>query len=199
MKIVCIGDSLTEGDYGIAGKRGIANVKAENYPYFLSKIMNAETVNYGKCGYRSSTFLKFYENGNVSLDGADVIVVMLGTNGGQSATGESHENDCYKKLIAHLEKDGNGARIVLCTPPHASSNPAYSNSGYMPQITEAVGFVRRFAAEKNLPVIDLATSPYFTEETESVMQPSDGLHFGRVGYETLAKVIAEALNEILGA
>ena len=199
MKIVCIGDSLTEGDYGIAGKRGIANVKSENYPYFLSKIMNAETVNYGKCGYRSSTFLKFYESGAVSLDGADVIVVMLGTNGGQSANGESHENDCYKKLIDRLDKDGNGARIVLCTPPHASSNPAYSNCGYMPQITEAVGFVRRFAAERGLPVIDLATCPYFTEETESVMQPADGLHFGREGYETLAKVIAEELTKILNA
>ncbi len=34
MRICCLGDSLTEGDYGVFGKRGIANVHAENYPFF---------------------------------------------------------------------------------------------------------------------------------------------------------------------
>ena len=197
MKIVCLGDSLTEGDYGISGKRGIANVKEENYPYFLGKILNAETVNYGKCGYRSSHFLRFYEEGNVDLRGADYVVIMLGTNGGQSAEGESYENTCYKRLVELCIRDSdNGAIVVLCTPPHATSNPKYSNCGYMPQITEAVGFVRRFASEIGLPLIDLAACPRFTEETEDVMQPNDGLHFGERGYDAMAEVIAEALIAI---
>ena len=38
MKIACIGDSLTEGDYGVSGKVGIANVHKENYPSFLAKM-----------------------------------------------------------------------------------------------------------------------------------------------------------------
>ncbi len=197
MKIVCLGDSLTEGDYGIPGKRGIANVHAENYPYFLGKILNAETVNYGKCGYRASAFLKFYEAGNVSLEGADFIVIMLGTNGGHSAEGDSHENNCYKKLVELCVRDsGKNAQVVLCTPPHASSNPEYSNCGYMPQIREAVGFVRSYSKITGLPLIDLAACPLFTEETESVMQPNDGLHFAEEGYKALAGVIAEALTEI---
>lgn len=37
MKIVCLGDSLTEGDYG-TDTAGIGDVRAENYPYFLAKI-----------------------------------------------------------------------------------------------------------------------------------------------------------------
>ena len=35
--ICCLGDSLTEGDYGIFGKSGIANVKTDNYPCFWRK------------------------------------------------------------------------------------------------------------------------------------------------------------------
>ena len=49
--IVCIGDSLTEGDYGVKGKRGIANVQPKGYPYFLEQIMDCEARNFGKCGY----------------------------------------------------------------------------------------------------------------------------------------------------
>ena len=195
MKIVCLGDSLTEGDYGIPGKRGIANVKAENYPYFLGKILNAETVNYGKCGYRSSTFLRFYESGNVDLSGADIVIIMLGTNGGHSAEGDCYENTCYKRLVELCIRDSEPtARVILCTPPHATSNPEYSNCGYMPQITEAVGFVKRLSSNIGVELIDLASCPLFTAETESEMQPNDGLHFGKKGYETLAKVIVTAIT-----
>ena len=193
MKIVCLGDSLTEGDYGIPGKRGIANVHAENYPYFLGKILNAETVNYGKCGYRASTFLKFYEDGNVSLDGADVIIVILGTNGGHSGSEETNDNACYRKLIELCRRDAPSARIILCTPPHATSNPKYSNCGYAPKVAEAVSFVRAYADETGAELIDLASSPCFTAETEDVMQPNDGLHFTEKGYKTLAEIIAQVI------
>lgn len=197
MKIICLGDSLTEGDYGIPGKRGIANVHAENYPFFLSKILNAETVNYGKCGYRASTFLKFYEDGNVSLEGADVIIVMLGTNGGHSGREETNDNACYKRLIEHCKRDAVGARIFLCTPPHVTSDTRYSNCGYAPQVEQAVSFVRAYAKESGEELIDLALCPYFTEETEAVMQPNDGLHFAKEGYMTLASVLADELKKRL--
>ena len=36
--VCCLGDSLAEGEYGISGKSGIANVQPEGYPYFLEKI-----------------------------------------------------------------------------------------------------------------------------------------------------------------
>ena len=197
MKIVCLGDSLTEGDYGISGKRGIANVKNENYPLFLGETLGATTVNYGKCGYRASTFLNYYESGNVSLDGADVIIVMLGTNGGHSGDGESYENSCYGKLIEHCKKDAPNAFLVVCTPPHVTTDTKYSNCGYASQVKEAVTFVRKFASEKELPLIDLASCPLFTDETESLMQPNDGLHFGKEGYKALAGVIADELKRML--
>ena len=189
MIIVCLGDSLTEGDYGIKGKRGIANVHSENYPYFLSRMLNCEVRNFGKCGYRSSDYLRFYRDGNVNLAGADYAFLMLGSNGGQKPTGDTPDNLAYVELIKLIQRDAPGCELVLMTPPHATENPEYSNCGYMPQVADAQGFVRNTAAALGLPLIDLGAQGIFSAPFEYVWQPNDGLHFGFMGYSELAQVV----------
>ena len=196
MIICCIGDSLTEGDYGIPGVRCVANVHPENYPYFLSQLTGCEVRNYGKCGWRSSDMLTWYRQGGLRVADADIIILMLGTNGGQVAVGDSPDNQAYLELVAGLRRDAPQARLYLCTPPHVTVDPAMSNVGYAPQVAEAVGFVRRVAPQLGLPVIDLAACPLFTDASEHEMQPNDGLHFGEKGYRTLARVIGEAVGLI---
>lgn len=195
MIIACIGDSLTEGDYGIKGKRGIANVQRENYPYFLSLLMGCEVRNYGKCGYRSSTYLNYYKKGSAPVGDADIILVMLGTNGGQSAEGTSEEDRCYRELLSLLRADAPEARIYLMTPPNATANPAYSNCGYMPQVLEAQAFTRKTAEETGLPLIDLAKNPCFTPRWEYIMQPNDGLHMGFIGYARMAETVYSHISK----
>ena len=46
--VVCLGDSLTEGDYGIFGRSGIANIQPKGYPWFLEKLTGWEVRNFGK-------------------------------------------------------------------------------------------------------------------------------------------------------
>ncbi len=190
MIIACLGDSLTEGDYGVFGKRGIANVHEENYPYFLGEMLNAEVRNYGKCGYRAKMYLKYYLSGEVKLTDADIVIIMLGTNGGLVPDVENDENTAYIKLAELCRRDAPRAEIYLCTPPHATENKSYSNCGYAEQVEKAVLFVRKYAREGGFPLIDIASSGIFTAENESIMQPNDGLHFGKIGYETLARFIA---------
>lgn len=195
--IVCIGDSLTEGDYGIKGKRGIANVQPKGYPYFLEQIMDCEARNFGKCGYTSVNYLKYYKEGNVRLCGADAIVVMLGSNGALALDIDYQGNKDYHELITLLHHDAPDAKIVLCTPPHVTSNPEYSNCGYADKVEKAVKWVRAYAEKEGIDLIDTAKAPMFTAETEAVMQPNDGLHFGEEGYKALAGFIAEGLNKLL--
>lgn len=192
--IVCIGDSLTEGDYGIKGKRGIGNVQEKGYPYFLEKILDCEARNFGKCGFKSTNYLKYYKEGKVRLCGADYIVVMLGTNGGLDPDNECEGNADYRELIALLRHDAPGAKIFLCTPPHVTENPEYSNCGYAERVEKAVRWVRAYAKEEGLDLIETANAPAFTAETEHIMQPNDGLHFGEEGYKALAEFIAEYLK-----
>lgn len=187
--ICCIGDSLTEGDYGVFGKSGIANVQPGNYPLFLGQIAGMETRNFGKCGWRATDLLKWYQEGGFHVDGADYIVLLIGTNGGHSATKDTPDNIAYEELIRLLEQEAPEAKIFLCTPPHVTVNPAMSNCGYAPQVAEAAAFVRALAGRKGLSLIDLAADDTFNDDNEDVMQPNDGLHFSETGYRALASLI----------
>ena len=193
MRILCVGDSLTEGDYGIKGQRGVANVKPQNYPFFLSQMTGAETINAGKCGYTSTSYLKYYKGGNVKAEGTDVIIVMLGSNGGLDPEAATQGNADYEELITLLHRDAPTARLIVCTPPHVTTNPEYSNCGYAERVDKAVRFVRAYAVRTGTELFDVAKAPMFTDETEAVMQPNDGLHFGEEGYRTLAAYFAEKL------
>lgn len=193
--ICCLGDSLTEGDYGIFGASGIANVQPQGYPYFLEKLTGCEVRNFGKSGYNSTSYLAHYRAGNVDLSGADAVIIMLGTNGGLDPEKEVPGNGDFRELLKLCRRDAPNAVIYLCTPPHVTVNPMWSNCGYRPQVEKAVAFVRNLAKEMDFPVIETALCPDFTDENEGIMQPNDGLHFGLVGYETLAKFIAGAIRK----
>ena len=77
---------------------------------------------------------------------------------------------------------------------HCTENPNYSNCGYAEQVAKATAFIRNYAAKNGYRLIDLALAPEFTAESEAVMQPNDGLHFGKLGYQTLADIIAKEVR-----
>lgn len=195
MIITCIGDSITEGDYGVFGKRGIANVHAENYPYFLAKNTGWEVRNFGKCGYRASHMLRFYEEGNVDCRNSDIILIMLGANGGFSITDNTADNDAYREIIRRCRSDAPDSQIVLMTPTHVTENPEFSNCGYKNNMISGVDFTRKLAKEENLPLIETALIPEFTPENETVYQANDGLHFVEAGYKVIAAFIESELRK----
>lgn len=197
MIISCLGDSITEGDYGIKGKRGIANVNSKNYPYFLSQNTGWEVRNFGKCGYRASDALKYYESGNVNVENSDFILIMLGANGGFSGKENTQHNADYKKLISLLRKDVPNAKIVLLTPTHVTVNPEFSNCGYIDNVTSGAEFTRLLAKEENLPVIETNLIPEFSAENEKIYQANDGLHFVEAGYRVLADFIEKEMRKMM--
>ncbi len=197
-KIICIGDSLTEGDYGVYQKRGIANVHEKNYPYFLRILTGADVVNCGKCGIRASGYLKYYKDGNVDVHGADCVIIMLGTNGGLDDAADTDDNRDYDSLVRLIQSDEPNAKIVLCAPPHATSDKTKSNCGHAAQVAAAVRFTKKYASENSLECIELDTCPLFTDENEEIMQPNDGLHFSETGYAVMAIYIRDALRKKLG-
>ncbi len=197
MKIICIGDSLTQGDYGVKGKTGIANLHDKNYPFFLAENTGWSVLNCGRCGYRADNYLNYYKNKDFDVSDADVIVIMLGTNGGNDPDENTPCNQAYKELIKLLRADAPNATIILCTPPQATINKSYSNCGHMPRIQKAVSFAKKLAVEEALPLIDVHNCGRFTPETEDIMQANDGLHFTEIGYKTLALVIEQGIKEIM--
>jgi lysophospholipase L1-like esterase len=192
MIISCIGDSLTEGDYGVPGKVGIANVHKENYPYFLNKNTGWEVRNFGKCGYRASHALDDYKKGLFDVRNSNFILIMLGTNGGFSMTENTPDNDAYKELIALCRSDAPKAKIILLTPPRVTER----KGGYKNALV-AGEFVRTLAKEEELPVIEIAQTPEFTAENESIYQTNDGVHFVEAGYRVIAQYVENSLKAML--
>lgn len=201
MKIYCLGDSLTEGDYGVYQMVGIPNIQKENYPYYLSLLSGNPVVNFGKCAANSSTYYSMYKSGvyegirypnspeKFDLHDADIIIIMLGTNGGLSSKENTCGNNDYRALISACQNDAKSAHIVLCTPPNATIDPSKSNCGYSNNVIEAGIFVRNLAKELNLPLIDFADCEILSPRNENVMQPNDGLHFSDIGYFEIAYYI----------
>lgn len=191
LKIACIGDSLTEGDFG--GFAGHEDVKPWNYPYYLSRYLDVETVNYGKCGITASGMLGKYNSGWVDISDADIIIVMLGTNLG--LTGGNAE--AYRTLVSKILQDKKPeAKLVLNLPPHPTENPGKINCGYIGNVLSAVEYVPVVAKEFGLDMIDVYGSSLLGADNEDVMQPVDGLHFAKLGYTQLAVCIGDRLVEL---
>lgn len=192
-KICCIGDSLTEGDWGVIPGVFKPNVHDINYPYFLSLMTGAEVKNFGRCGWKTSDILRWYKEGGFSVAGADKIIILLGTNGGQDPEEDTPDNQAYYELINLLKQEAPQAAIYVCTPPNATKVPGKFFYGYAPHVLKSVLFVRKMAKDLSLPLIDLAASPRITPETEDELQPNDGLHFAEKGYRVLAEEVLRNL------
>lgn len=178
MVISCIGDSLTEGDYGIFGKSGIANVQKENYPYFLAELTGAKVHNFGKCGFTSTSYRKYYEEGTVNIKGSEQTAVLIRMSKRTETETMIYLSKCAvethrkpKFIFAHRRMLQKTARVE-----------------------KAVRFVRKYAFEYGFKTIKVAECTDFNDDTESIMQPNDGLHFGAAGYKKLAEFIASNLQ-----
>ena len=191
--LACIGDSLTEGDYG--GVPCVANVQPYNYPYFMQKFFRVLTRNYGRCGNTSSDINAWFDSGEIIVKEANITLIMLGTNQGLSLGSDKHLIS-YQQLICKIKKAEPQTKIVLVTPPPATINPSQVNFGYAPNVENAVKEVIALAKKESLPLIDLYHSGVFSAENEPVTQPRDGLHFGYLGYQKLALFLGEELQKL---
>ena len=192
MKIVLIGDSLTEGDQG-THTAGVGQLNAYNYPYYLSKILECNVESCGHCGITVDGFLAEYAAGGADVRDADLVLVMLGTNGGirTSAAKKSYRN-LLKEIKGDLKK---GAKLVIVTPPHATEIKGKVNYGYNGNVISAAEYALEYAADKGYPVIDAYRDSPVKEENEEIYQPNDGLHLCSEGYRVFAEFIAEQLKE----
>ena len=201
-KILCVGDSLTYGDYGttVPGRGYPHN---ENYPYYLALYTGASVEWYARGGYTATQLYNDYHDGIFSGAGrpgeysakdADYVIVMLGTNAGLTLNGTGHY-DSYCRLIEKLKKDMKaGAKLILMTPPHATEDTSKVNYGYAPNVVNAYAAVYELAKIYDLPVFDAYYDSGLSEQNEELMQPNDGLHFGGVGYSTFAAFVNNELK-----
>ena len=203
LNVVCIGDSLTEGDQGADPYASAQNITPYNYPYWMKRYLRCSVMNKGKSGY---TTIESWNNVVQNIDFTDVntIIIMLGSNGGLTDTIETDcpENTsytnyantntgCYCKIIEHCMAQTNGtAQIILCTPPHVGKIRGSKRTTTI----EAAEVIRKIALRYSLPLIDMMLESGFNDYNESVYQPVDGLHFTVAGYKKMGTFIGSRVQ-----
>lgn len=199
--IVCIGDSLTEGDYG-SNPAGTMNVHAENYPYFLAELTGANVKNAGRCGYSAELYYNNQLSKVALSEETDIVLIMLGTNNGltdtiDADTSASHyasyaktQTGYYARIVETCMERTNGrVQIILMTPPVTTQRNRSS-------LETTVSVIKKFGEKYGLPVIDNYYACGITYENIGSYMPIDELHCGYTGYKLLANYIASRASDI---
>lgn len=202
--VLCIGDSLTAGAYyaGEANNLDIASgvAIAQNYPYYLSRMLHCKTTNAGTSGYSASDWYNNYIN-NYDYADFDTFIIWLGTNYGctvmptddeisafvpdSTVAAETANQALYLiKIIQTIQTANPSCHIVLCNVFGSKSNKADNNE-----------VVSRIAEKYGCQLVDMSDLSYSNhpELHAGVNNP----HFGKVGNIYIANRLALAINDYI--
>lgn len=183
-KVFCLGDSLTEGDYG-SNTPGVANVKALNYPYFMSLFTRGGTVvNEGVSGSNLDTVSYKIVNTNFTTAKYDAVVIMTGTN-------LTPDEPRYSTRINKILTESPNTLVFICTIPYTSKRT-------MEFITTTNDVIRGVVTTVNNSrciLIDVYNLCGMDATNGAKYRPIDDLHFGRAGYYQLAMTIMSVMTQ----
>lgn len=206
-KIVCVGDSLTAGAYGI--NSGV-DVHTENYPYYLQKMHHtANIVNMGYPGMNAKSAMdKYLSNITSSLDSTvDLVIFWDGTNDPNLKLSGQYDNldtdnyygDKYCYVLEQMMAAAPNALFVLVNVPenrgvNSSGNPKWTNIAI---INQSIASIAEHYGLYMVNLHDLLPTKDGSAEKIALYQPYDSLHFGKWGYWQIAKTISSSIGSYL--
>ena len=192
LRIAAVGDSITYGNLSLRAGEG-------NYPLALARLLGCPervtVANFGVSGATASTVPRGRGHG-VPYNATrafklavrffpHVIVLMLGTNDAKPkvwAFGVFERH--LAALVDTLMAQPQARMLYLVLPPPVSSSLGGIDSATLE--TNVLPALRRFAAGRGLPVIDLHAA-------YTVALHHDGVHPSRAGHDLIAGVVRTAL------
>lgn len=111
-KILCIGDSLTEGFFNENNGSRLV-ISSRSYPAQLQKITGIEVANLGESGMTSAEW--YTTHGNDDLSGYDACIIQLGVNDQLQNVSEADMNAALTNIITKIKTDNAGIKIFVAT------------------------------------------------------------------------------------
>lgn len=193
IRVACVGDSIT---YGL----GAMKLPDGSYPSRLSKLLGRDyhAANFGAVAFAvqsdSNYPYRSHDYFSRSLDyGADIVVFMLGSNDAKAVNwhGAEHFEAEYRSLLAEYEALDTSPEIILCTPCASFIPPEEINEQSIDNalISQIAAVVRKVAAEKGLPLIDI--NALTADKPQWYI--FDRIHLNDEGYAVLARAVYEAI------
>jgi acyl-CoA thioesterase I len=187
--VACVGDSITFGS-GVEGR------ESNSYPAVLQRLLGAK-FEVGNFGVSGATLLKKGDKPywkeeafkQAAASRPDIVVVKLGTNDSkpQNRTNMTEFAGDLRALVDHFAGLESKPRIYLCLPV-----PVYKTQWGINEdavANEVIPAIKKVAAEKRLPVIDLHTALANKKE----MFP-DNVHPNAAGAKLMAETVYGAIK-----
>lgn len=110
-KILCIGDSLTQGVFNHSSGSGGLDTTGYSYPDILSIIAGRPTVNLGVASITSAGWYEQFAN-DERLSGCDCAIIQLGVNDVES-TLETTSRQAFINIVNRLKELNTGIKIFI--------------------------------------------------------------------------------------
>lgn len=188
-KVVCIGDSLTYGDFNIyngGSSTGETQPLDElslrySYPSNFQRITGIETVNKGDNGETTVSWYAAHSNEDYSQ--FDLAIIHLGVNDSSYNVSDADTLTAMQNIVTMLSNARSDMRIAVC-----SCIPAYDGSGYQAKGQLILNWAKGLNNPNIIP-LDLARYSHVKPRTSYVAG-----HLSALGYYMMAYDIARYIS-----
>ena len=189
LDIIFLGNSITQG---IGGGRPSVTYKAGK-PYFEKAFNEFRWVVAGISGDRTQHLLWRLQNGNYASSHPKLLVLTIGVNNFNEDSGEETA-DGIKLILDWLKVNMPQTKVLLIGPLPTGLHPNSSNRIKYDMVH---AIIKNYASPQ---VIYLPLTKYFIKqdgELDTNYCSGDGIHLIEPGYELWAKLLKEAVGEVL--
>jgi lysophospholipase L1-like esterase/pimeloyl-ACP methyl ester carboxylesterase len=187
--IIFLGNSITQG---IGGERPSVTYKAGK-PYFDKAFSEYHWVSAGISGDRTQHILWRLQNGNYAASHPKCIVLTIGVNNFNEDSGEETA-DGIKAILDWLKRNMPQTKVLLIGPLPTGLHP---NSSNRLKYNNVHTIIKKYVSPQ---VTYLPLTQYFIQKNGELNLnycSSDGIHLIEPGYELWAKLLQEAVGDLL--
>ena len=184
-KVICIGDSITEGTFN-HNESGTMQYLVDgkySYPTYLKKLSGVETVNKGMGGYTSVQWWNARQSDDFS--GYDCAIINLGINDALQSVSSADTTTAFNNIISALKSANNNIKIFMATVV-----PAYSDG--TSKFDSVNNTIKSVCEANDCYLIDLSLYSHVKKYTVS-----EAGHLTAFGYHRLAKDYISAISYII--
>ena len=189
MKLLLAGDSI------------IARSENHTIPeinFQLQKLNSYQIYNTAISGINSGGLALSLPNLVFNQPKCDYLIILVGTNdlAVHKQVPLQQFEDNLKLIASSIIWLYYPGKVILITPPAVDENKQKVRNNLLVQ--EYSNIIKRIANEYKFSFIDLASKMQANKNFPEIFngKKNDGLHFGVKGYELLAKLIGQKLNQI---
>ena len=189
MKLLLTGDSI------------IARSENHTIPeinFQLQKLNSYQIYNTAISGINSGGLALSLPNLVFNQPKCDYLIILVGTNdlAVHKQVPLQQFEDNLKLIASSIIWLYYPGKVILITPPAVDKNKQKVRNNLLVQ--EYSNIIKRIANEYKFSFIDLASKMQANKNFPEIFngKKNDGLHFGVKGYELLAKLIGQKLNQI---